>query len=62
MVCKYLCSNSTTISNFQPLEVVGRGSETKHQVAENLNKLSRGSETKLQVAENLNKLILQDKG
>ena len=25
--------------NFQPLEVVGRGSETQLQVAENLNKL-----------------------
>ena len=23
------------MSNFQPLEVVGRGSETQHQVAEN---------------------------
>ena len=27
------------MSNFQPLEVVGRGSETQLQVAENLNKL-----------------------
>ena len=28
------------ICNFQPLEVVGRGSETQLQVAENLNKLT----------------------
>ena len=28
------------MSNFQPLEVVGRGSETQLQVAENLNKLT----------------------
>ena len=27
--------------NFQPLEVVGRGSETQLQVAENLNKLTQ---------------------
>ena len=27
-------------SNFQPLEVMGCGSETKFQVAENLNKLT----------------------
>ena len=27
------------MSNFQPLEVVGRGSETQLQVVENLNKL-----------------------
>ena len=27
------------MSNFRPLEVVGRGSETQLQVAENLNKL-----------------------
>ena len=29
------------MSNFQPLEVVGRGSETKLQVVENLNKLTQ---------------------
>ena len=28
----------TNMSDFQPLEVVGRGSETQLQVAENLNK------------------------
>ena len=28
------------ISNFQPLEVVGRGSETQLQVGENLNKVT----------------------
>ena len=27
------------VSNFQPLEVVGRGSETQLQVAENINYL-----------------------
>ena len=27
------------LSNFQPLEVVGRGSETQLQVGENVNKL-----------------------
>ena len=39
-ICKYLVSNSTNISNFHPLEVAGRGSETQLQVAENLNKLT----------------------
>ena len=29
------------MSNFQPLEVVGRGSETQPQVVENSNKLRR---------------------
>ena len=28
------------MSNFQPLEVVGRGSETQLKVTENLNKLT----------------------
>ena len=28
------------MSNFQPLEVVGRGSKTQLQVGENLNKLA----------------------
>ena len=28
------------MSNFQPLEVVGRGSETQLQVGENLNELT----------------------
>ena len=31
----------TNLSNFQPLEVVGRGSETQLQVDENLNKLTQ---------------------
>ena len=39
-ICKYLCSNQTNMSNFQPLEVVGRGSETQLQVGENFNKLT----------------------
>ena len=30
-ICKYLCSNLTNMSNFQPLEVVDRGSETQPQ-------------------------------
>ena len=29
------------MSNFQPLEVVGRGSETQLQVGENLNNLTQ---------------------
>ena len=29
------------MSNFHPLEVVGRGSETQFQVGENLNKITR---------------------
>ena len=36
---KCLVSNYTNISNFKPLEVVGRGSETQLQVAGNLNYL-----------------------
>ena len=35
-----MCSNLTNISNFHPLEVVGRGSETQLQVDENLNKIT----------------------
>ena len=31
----------TNMSNFHPLEVVGRGSETQLQVGENLNKLTQ---------------------
>ena len=38
-ICKYLCSNETDMNNFQPLDVVGCGSETQLQVAENFNKL-----------------------
>ena len=37
---KCLVLNSTHMSNFQPLEVVDRGSETQLQVDENLNKLT----------------------
>ena len=32
--------NKINVSNFHPLEVVGRGSETQLQVGENLNKLT----------------------
>ena len=35
-ICKCLVSNSTNTSNFHPLEVVDRGSETQLQVGENL--------------------------
>ena len=34
--CKCLISNYTNMSNFKPLEVVGRGSETQLQVGENV--------------------------
>ena len=34
-----ICAQIKKKSNFQPLEVVGRGSETQLQEAENLNKL-----------------------
>ena len=40
-ISKCLFSNLTKMSNFQPLEVVDRGSETQPQVVENLNKLIR---------------------
>ena len=33
------------MSNFQPLEVVDRGSETQLQVADNLNKLTQQDNT-----------------
>ena len=36
---KCLVSNLANMSNFRPLEVVSRGSETQLQVAENFNKL-----------------------
>ena len=39
-ICKCLVSNKTNVGNFQPLEVVYRGSETQLQVGENLNKLT----------------------
>ena len=32
-----MASNKTNMSNFQPLEVVDRGTETQLQVVENLN-------------------------
>ena len=38
-----LFSNFTNVSNFHPREVVGRGSETQLQVAENLTLSARGS-------------------
>ena len=38
-IYKCLVSNQTQISNFHPLEVVGRGSETQLQVGEKLNYL-----------------------
>ena len=39
-VLKCLVQNETNITNFHPLEVVGRGSETQLQVGENLNLLA----------------------
>ena len=36
-ICKCLGSIETKMSNFHPLEVVGRVSETQLQVGENLN-------------------------
>ena len=38
-IYKYLVSNETNMSNFHPLEVVGRGSDAQLQVGENLNYL-----------------------
>ena len=35
-ILKYLWSNKTNMINFQPIKVVGRGSETLLQVGENL--------------------------
>ena len=43
MICKYLITNETHMSHFQPLkglEVVDRNSETQPQVVENLNKIT----------------------
>ena len=42
------------MSNFQALEVVGRGSETQLKMIKNLNVVGRGSETQLQMIKNLN--------
>ena len=42
------------MSNFYPLEVVARGSETQLQVGENLDLNNFRSETQLQVGEKLN--------
>ena len=39
-ICKCSVSNYSTLSNFCPLEVVGRGSETQLQVGENWNYLT----------------------
>ena len=40
-IFKCLVTNiKINMSNFHPLEVVGRGSETKLQVGENLNKVT----------------------
>ena len=39
-ILKCLVPNKTKIIKFQPLEVVGRGSETQLQVGENLNKMT----------------------
>ena len=39
-ICNLLASNLTNISNFHPLEVVGRISETQLQVGENFNKIA----------------------
>ena len=36
-VYKYLAPNKGNVSNFYPLEVVGRGSEPQLQVGENLD-------------------------
>ena len=36
-ICKGLVANLINKSNFHPLEVMGRGSETQLQVGENLN-------------------------
>ena len=38
-ICKCVVLNSTNMSNFHPLEVVDRGSETQLQVGENLSYL-----------------------
>ena len=35
-ICKCLASSSTSMSNFHPLEVMVRGSETQLKVGENL--------------------------
>ena len=40
-ICKCLVLNLTNMSNFQPREVVYRGSEIQPQVVENLNKLTK---------------------
>ena len=39
-ICKYFCSYWTNMSNFQSLEIVGRGSETQLQVGENFIKFT----------------------
>ena len=39
-MCKSMVSNLTNMGNFQPRYVVGRGSETQHNVVENVNKFT----------------------
>ena len=39
-ICKCLVLNEINMSNFHPLEVVCRGSETQLQVDENLNEIT----------------------
>ena len=39
-ICKCLISNLTNMSDFQPIEIVGCGSETQSQVGDNLNYLT----------------------
>ena len=39
-VCRLLVTNKKNTSNFHPLEVLGRGSETQLEVGENLNYLN----------------------
>ena len=40
-ICKLIVSIQTHMSNFQPLEVVDRGSEPQPQVVEHLNKFKK---------------------
>ena len=53
--CKCSLSNWTYMSNFQPLEVVGRGSESQLQEAENLN--SYFSRIRVNTWSNLNQSV-----
>ena len=51
-------SNCTNVSNFHPLEVVGRGSETQLQMGENLNYFISAGLTFLPVYLSLNHVNL----